>query len=307
MFLSVKIVVVERLISTPAANVQRFKNRLAGLKRSRRFITWRESSRFARKLEMLLQDLRAGAPDPLTGTELFEKTRIASWGKPSTAAFIDIARVYLESGNVETAHSWLKKIPEKETFKSYERDQLLQEIYRRRGDDEKLAELLYRIFRSSHSIRTLDDLLAVTGSDRRDEIISKEVVFILVNPTFKISDADFLVSIGKTGEAERLILERAEQLDGRYYDRLISLAKTMESENCHLTVSLIYRSLLTSILERGYTKAYPHGVRYLKKLDQLATSITQWKKFDNHATFKDQIYLTHGRKYSFWSKYEDKV
>ena len=35
--------------------------------------------------------------------ERFEKTRIASWGRLSTAAIIDIARVWLESGDVQTA------------------------------------------------------------------------------------------------------------------------------------------------------------------------------------------------------------
>ena len=80
----------------------------------------------------------------------------------------------------------------------------------------------------------------------------------------------------------------------------------MASENRHLAASLIYRSLLISILERAYTKAYPHGVRYLKKLDELALSIMQWRKFDTHEMFKDQIYLAHGRKRSFWSKYEQK-
>jgi len=413
---------VERLIATPTENIQRFRKKLTGLKRSRRFIDWRESSGFARKLEMLLQDLKAGVIDPLAGAELvaafyevdnralgncddsdgcvgdvfrydakelfvdfasrctdkeklaaiilklnrkddygvrdtliycagdflsepiirtmitklqkradgakdeyqkrhhlmlieslarqvkdaelFERTRIASWGKLSTAAFVDIARVYLESGNVQTAYSWLNKIPENETFQSHERDQLLQEIYRRQGDDEKLTELLYRKFRSYHSNKTLEDLLAVIGSNKRDETISKELVLILANPVFCELDADFLISIGKIEEAEKLILERAEQLDGNYYGSLISLAKTMESENRNLAATLIYRSLLISILERGYTKAYRHGVRYLKKLDELATSITQWIKFDNHETFKDQIHLSHGRKHSFWSKYE---
>lgn len=239
-------------------------------------------------------------------SELFKRTRIASWGKLSTAAHVDIARVYLESGNIQTAYSWLNKIPENETFQSHERDQLLQEIYRRQGDDEKLTKLLYRKFRSYHSNKTLEDLLAVIGSDRRDETISKEIVLILANPVFCESDAEFLISVGKVEEAERLILERAEQLDGNYYGSLLSLAKTMESENRNLAATLIYRSLLISILERGYTKAYTHGVRYLKKLDKLATSITHWMKFDNHKIFKDQIYLSHGRKYSFWSKYEQK-
>ena len=61
---------VERLIATPTENIQRFRKKLAGLKRSRRFIDRRESLGFARKLEMLLQDLKAGVTDPLAGAEL---------------------------------------------------------------------------------------------------------------------------------------------------------------------------------------------------------------------------------------------
>lgn len=76
----------------------------------------------------------------------------------------------------------------------------------------------------------------------------------------------------------------------------------MEAENRHLVASLMYRSLLISILERGYTKAYPHGIRYLKKLDKLATSVTDWKEFNHHEAFKGQLIEAHGRKRSFWSK-----
>jgi thioredoxin-like negative regulator of GroEL len=93
---------------------------------------------------MLIESLARQIKD----AKLFEKTRIASWGKLSTAALIDIARVYLESGEVETAHSWLKKIPEGETYQAYDRDKLLEEIYQKQGDSEKLTELLYQKFRS---------------------------------------------------------------------------------------------------------------------------------------------------------------
>lgn len=242
---------IERLIATPKENVQRFKKKLSVLKHSSRFIDWRGAAGFARELEMLLHDVKAGVDDPLTGielvaafyeadsiifemcddssgnigdvfcnsakelfvdyaircnvkekiadiilkinkkdnygirdtlidcageclpepviramivtlqkwadkekeeyykqhhlrsieslarqikdAELFEATRIASWGKLSTAALIDIAQVYLESGDVEMAHSWLKKIPEGETFQEYKRDKLLQEIYQKTG------------------------------------------------------------------------------------------------------------------------------------------------------------------------------
>ncbi|MBE0584658.1 MAG: hypothetical protein IH612_12990, partial [Desulfofustis sp.] len=60
---------IDRLIATPKENVQRFKKKLSVLKQSRRFIDWRGVSSFARELEMLLQDVKAGVADPLTGVE----------------------------------------------------------------------------------------------------------------------------------------------------------------------------------------------------------------------------------------------
>ena len=251
---------------------------------------------------MLIESLARQIKD----AKLFEKTRIASWGKLSTAALIDITRVYMESGDVETAHCWLKKIPEGETYQEYERDKLLEEIYHRQGNSEKLTKLLYQKFRSYHSTDTLQALLDVIGHDKRDEVLANVVAQILKAEELREQDVEFLVAIGKMDEAEAYLLGRADQLDGNYYGSLLSLAEAMDLENRHLATSLIFRSLLISILERGYTKAYPHGIRYLKKLDTLSEAITDWKDFANHEAFKEQIIETHGRKRSFWSKYEVK-
>jgi hypothetical protein len=415
---------IEQLLATPEENVRRFKKKLSSLKRSRRFIDWRDVGDFSHELEMLLQDLNAGVEDPLTGLELvaafyetdkaifercddsngeigdvfhydaqklfvdyasryadkekiadivlklnlkddygvrdtlmgcaaeylpepvirsmiaelqkradqaedeygkrhhlmlveslarqikdaalFEKTRIASWGELSTAAFVDIARVYLESGDAETAHAWLKKFPKGQTFKADERDELLLEIYQKQGDFKKLSNLLARQFRSYPSADTLEALLDVVGHDKRDEVIATEVAKILASTTLRESDAVFMMSIGKIDEAEEYLLGLANQFNGDHYDSLLPLATAMESENRDLVASLIYRSLLVSILERGYTKAYPHGIRYLKKLGKLAAGISDWKEFTQHEAFIDWIYENHGRKHSFWSKYEAK-
>jgi len=413
---------IERMIAAPEENIQRFKKKLSSIKRSQRFIGWRESSGFAAELQALLKDLRAGVSDPSAGiklvsffyeadgtvlnkcddsngnigdvyridakdlfveyatlcedkekvasiifklsqnddygvrntlidcaaeclpeaiirfmiakiqelakceedgykkrhdlllieslarqikdAELFKQTRIASQEKLSVAAHIDISRVYLESGDVQTALLWLKKIPENETFQAYEKNQLLIEIYTELGDDKELAELLYKKFSSYRSIETLQELLDIIGIEKKDEVILKEVAAIIVNDQLSLVDTEFLISIGKIDEAEKYLLERAEQLNGRFYTGLLPLAKAMESEGRNFAVSIIYRSLLNSILERGYTKAYPHGIRYLKKLDKLAVSIPDWNNFNNHEEFKDHIYKTHSRKRSFWSKYK---
>jgi hypothetical protein len=255
-----------------------------------------------RRYLMLIESLARQIKD----ATLFEKTRLASWGKPSTAALIDIARVYLESGDVETAHSWLKKIPEGETYQAYERDRLLEEIYRKQGDSDKLTELLFQKFRSCPSTDTLRALLDVIGYDKRDDVINAEAAQLLKTDRLRESDAEFLIAVGKIDEAEEYLLGLADQLDGNNYGSLLSLAEEMEAENRHLVTSLIFRGLLISILERGYTKAYPHGIRYLKKLDKLAAAVSDWKNFNHHEVFKEQIIQVHGRKRSFWSKYEVK-
>jgi hypothetical protein len=200
----------------------------------------------------------------------------------------------------------LKRLPEDETYQAYERDNLLEEIYNKQENSEKLTELLYQKFRSYRSTDTLRVLLDVIGHDKYDEVIIDEVAQILKAARLRESDAEFLISVGKIDEAEAYLLKRANQLNGNYYGSLLSLAETMETKKRYLAASLIFRSLLVSILERCCAKAYPHGVSYLKKLDKLAVNISDWKEFNHHEAFKEQIIEAHGRKRSFWSKYEVK-
>lgn len=412
------------LISTPEENIQRFKKKLTSLKRSKRFIDWSGSFGFANELKTMLQDLRGGITDPMTGVELvaaffetddsifdrcddsggnvgdvflisaqelfvdyasncsdnekiaeillklttkndygvrdtliesaseylpesvirsminrlqkladkekdkygkrhylmlieslarqirdaelFKKTCIASWDELPSAVIIDIARVYLESGDVDTAHTWIKKIPEGEYYKAGERDQLLMEIYKVQGNIKKFTDLIYKKFRSHRSRVTLQELLDVIGHDKANEVISGEIDLIHASSELHEPDAEFLIEAGKVDDAEEYLIKRANQFNGKYYVHLIPLVEAMESENKNLAASLIYRSLLISILERGYTKAYPHGVRYLKKLDKLAVTVTDWQGYDTHEIFKKSLNESHGRKRSFWSKYDTK-
>ncbi len=240
----------------------------------------------------------------LKDAELYEKTRIASWGeKLPTAGMIDIARVWLESGDIETAHSWLKKIPEDDTYNAYEQQQLLQEIYLKQGNTEELTKLLFQEFRSCHTTDSLQALLDVIGHEQQNKVVDTEIKYILKNEKFDESDALFLVEISRINEAENYILMHADQLDGSFYGQMLALAKAMESVNRNLTASLLYRCLLISILKRGYAKAYHHGVDYLCQLDKLSEAITDWKGLGSHADFKAQLTEKHGRKRSFWSKY----
>jgi len=147
-------------------------------------------------------------------------------------------------------------------------------------------------------------MLTVIGHDQSAAVIEREVAAILAESTLSHTAARFLIEMGHMDAAETYQLDRAEQLNGDFYGGLLSLAEAMDSADRPLCTSVIYRTLLDSILRRAWTKTYPHGVRYLKKLDKFAVSITNWRNIANHADYTEHLEQKHGRKRSFWSRYK---
>ena len=150
----------------------------------------------------------------------------------------------------------------------------------------------------------MDQFLDVVGRDEREKVATDAVERIMTGNGFRAGDVEFLLEIGRMDNAEAYLLKQADRLNGDLYDSLLPLAKVMESAGRSLAASMVYRGLLTSILERKFYKAYGHAARYLRKLDNLAEVVTDWQDFINHKTFREKLFEVHGRKRSFWSKYE---
>jgi len=239
----------------------------------------------------------------LKDAPLFEKARITAWGGPSTAACIDIARVYLEAGEAKTALSWLERIAADETFMADERDRLLLEVYGKLGQHEKKTETAWLIFRRNRSEHTLATLLDSIGVGEREQVIAGETSVILQEERLSYSDAAFLLSVGKMDDAESYLIARSEQINGDFYGSLLPLAETMEKEGRTLAASVIFRALLDSILRRAQSKHYTHGVRYLKKLDRLSASVHAWLNLSSHEDYRAGLRRDHGRKSAFWGRY----
>lgn len=413
---------VERLVATPRENVKKFQAKMAGLKRSRRFIRWGESYEFSLELLQHFELLKQGAEDPVTGckmvatffktddatfnrcddssghvgdvfrhdaTELFSayakqcsdkewladlvfeinkeddfgvrsslincaadylpetvirslihrmqqmadsepdqddkrhwlylieslarqikdpdlyvKTRQASWHSPNANAWLDIAGVYLESGDAQTALEWLEKISDNDVVQVSRRDTMLLEVYTRLGQSGKQEDIAWKQFHSYRTTTTLDSLLKVIGKDQRESVLQGELPKIHANKSLSLTDAAFLVDMGLQSEAGRYVLERTELLNGDFYYDLVPLAKTLEESDYPLPATCIYRALLDSILKRGKSTIYHHGVRYLKKLDRLASDIDDWNNRADHQTYVHELRQTHGKKYAFWEKYQ---
>ena len=79
----------------------------------------------------------------------------------------------------------------------------------------------------------------------------------------------FLLEWPSPDKAAGLVVERADAWDGRHY-ALLSPAADLLEEAHPLASTILLRALTEAILDRAYSKAYPHAARYLRRLDALA-------------------------------------
>jgi tetratricopeptide (TPR) repeat protein len=235
---------------------------------------------------------------------LYEEITLAGNPEPGVADCIDMGEAYLESGDPQSALSWLMRIPADGPFQSDRRDLLLAATHMKLGNKPEAEEAVWRMFRRSRNAGSFKLLLETIGPDQRDRVIGDETQLILETAGLSYDDADFLVMCNRMEEAEAYLLERDTKLDGHYYGALNRFATAMEEDRRYLAASIIYRVLLESILAHAISKYYAHGVRYLLKIDKLAQGVTDWRKFVPHETYVAQLRQTHVRKSSFWTLYE---
>ena len=235
---------------------------------------------------------------------LFEKARRRSWGELSVAAFLDIAQVHFDAGDPQSALEWLQKAKATDTFKQYERDELMLKILEALGDHEQAGIQAELMFDRGRTRESLDRLLAIVGKENKPAIIEEACNAISSQDNFSSGDTEFLLDVGCLEDAEEHVLRFSDQMNGRLYTSLLPIATTLAKRKRRLAASMVYRALLESILARGVSKYYTHGVRYLRKLDKLAGKIDDWHGYLSHAAYMAQLKEDHGRKRSFWSRYE---
>ena len=244
-------------------------------------------------VEMLARELK----DPA----LFERTRIASWGKLNPAAHLDIARIWFDCGDADMARKWLDSAPQGDHFRGDERDDLLIRVAAAQSDLPARDAAAWRKFRRFRCREALDGLLSTIAPINRTHVVAEESVRILANPGMTEADALFLLEMGLVDEAERYLLDRIAQVSGDRYGEVLELAEATSQSGMALVSSLLYRALLDSILLNVRRNAYGHGAKYLAILTRLARSIADWRGHPSHETYLAELRARHGIKRAFWA------
>ncbi|MEH3117175.1 MAG: hypothetical protein PGN25_06100 [Methylorubrum populi] len=113
----------------------------------------------------------------------------------------------------------------------------------------------------------------------------------------------FLVRWPNLDRAARLVLDRRTEWSGRIWELLAPAAEALEPDH-PLAASILYRSLVDDILERGRSAAYGHGARHLLSLGALASGLEPGELSPSHEDYVARLRKAHGRKFGFWSQVE---
>jgi hypothetical protein len=109
----------------------------------------------------------------------------------------------------------------------------------------------------------------------------------------------FLTRIDETEAAERLVLARAEEIDGHLYFVLRPVAEALAPAH-PLGAVILYRAMTLAVLGAARSKFYRYAARDLLSAGQAAERVTDWHGLPDHAAFLRRLRQEHGRKHSFW-------
>jgi hypothetical protein len=237
--------------------------------------------------------------EALRDPHLYEQSIRIYSPEPNELQRLDIAAHYLECGDAEGSLRWLQG-PWREASE-YERLRLLDRAYALTGDTVKQIEIRRNAYQRTRSVHTYRPLAELLSESDRAELRADACAGAMTSPDVAAA-AELLFELNEPKLAEELIIERAAQLDGGFYGSLTSLVEKARNEGCLLAATLILRALLDAILKRAYAKAYGHGARYLRALQELGSHIDDYRGHPTHEMYEQALRLAHGRKSSFWAR-----
>ena len=109
----------------------------------------------------------------------------------------------------------------------------------------------------------------------------------------------FLTQIDETEAAERLVLRRANEINGHLYFVLRPVAEALTPAH-PLGAVILYRAMTLAVLGTARSKSYSYAAHDLLRAGQVAERVSDWHGFPDHTAFMRQLRQEHGRKYSFW-------
>lgn len=215
----------------------------------------------------------------------------------------DVARRLLDAGRVDEAFDIVTRARTAEDGKSirmfrYDLDAVYEECLEKQGKTEELKAHLRRTFEQTLSAPCLRKYLKLLPDF--DDIEAEEAALDFAEAYPHLGAAiSFLVNWPSLDRAARIVMARAEELNGDSYHTLTSAADALEAKH-PLAATLMRRAMVLDTLTGGRSKRYRHAARHLAECRSCDAIITDYGDHPSHAQFLEMLRKEHGRKHGFW-------
>jgi hypothetical protein len=213
---------------------------------------------------------------------------------------LEIAKHCVEWGQIDEALTRLAEVADRD---DYACASLLLKCHESRGDTTKQIELLWTLFESVLSHEEYSRLLELLP-ERRRSAARKKARALALRHHYALTTIEFLLRAGWEDDAERIAMDRRDDLDDVNYGSLLELAKLAAAARRPRIEVVCYRRLLRNILNERRSKAYGHATRYYRRLVRLDSQIDDYGRMRGHTAFVEDPRAAHGRKYGFWNRVE---
>lgn len=218
---------------------------------------------------------------------------------PSVAA--DIARRLLKAGRPEEALAAIdmaKTIGARSSADFNWQDtrcMVLEEI----GRQQEAQDFRWRCFEQSLSAGHLKAYLKRLPDF--DDIEAEEKAFDFLAKAEDIHAAlHFLATWPSLAHAAKLVVARAEDIDGDHYELLTEMAETLQEKH-PLAATILLRAMIDFALENARASRYRHAARHLAECALLAAHIVDYGTLPDHAAYVAGLRRNHGKKHGFWN------
>lgn len=231
---------------------------------------------------------------------LFKKNAIASnYLNISTK---DVVSVYIAEKKYNEALSLLDfNLLTNDTVRNYQ----LLEAFKGLNDKASLKIVAKHIFTFSSSIESLNKISKYVEKDIRVELINIGISEIISGKSSLniIDRVKFLISIDKE-KSENYIASNYDIISILGDKEIVLLIELLLTNKAYLPVIFIYRKTILDILEFRRNSKYALAATYLITLENLTKKIIDWKSYNPHSIFFEDLKSKYSARRKFWSEYE---
>ena len=211
----------------------------------------------------------------------------------------EIAQRLLRAGRADEAWDAINRVETKGKQTAFEWENVRVEVLETLGRQEEAQAFRWQCFEQSLNEQHLRAFLKRLPDF--DDIEAEENAFDFVTRFPDVHQAlAFLVSWPAFDKAAKLVVARAFELDGDYYELLTPAAEQLQEKH-PLAAIIVLRAMIDVALDRGKSSRYRHAARHLIECQRLSAMVSDFGALASHADYIASLEGKHGKKAGFWA------